>query len=146
MPLSIRRDDLLPGLKKVMGAVLWIAVAYLLVLAAVFVWQDRLLYYPAHTTVERMVAGGLHAWPSTHDFRGLVAEPAGAVRATAIVFHGNAGHAGDRAYYAHTLTPLGLRVILAEYPGYGPRPGMLGEASVVAMPKRLSRWRSASTA
>ena len=30
------------------------------------------------------------------------------------------------------LAPLGLRVILAEYPGYGPRAGALGEASFVA--------------
>ena len=35
-------------------------------------------------------------------------------------------------YYARALVPLGLRVILAEYPGYGPRSGSLGEASLVA--------------
>jgi pimeloyl-ACP methyl ester carboxylesterase len=117
---------------KVMGTVLWIAVACLLFLAAVFMWQDRLLYFPTQATVERMATGGLRAWPSPQDFRGLVAEPTGAVRGTAIVFHGNAGHAGHRAFYAQALTPLGLRVILAEYPGYGPRAGMLGEASLVA--------------
>lgn len=64
-------------------------------------------------------------------FRGLVAEPVGAVRATAVVFHGNAGHAGHRVHYAAALTPLGVRVILAEYPGYGPRGGALGERSLV---------------
>jgi hypothetical protein len=117
---------------KLMGTVLWIAVACLIFLAAIFVWQDRLLYFPMQTTVESVVNGGLRAWPSAQDFRGLVAEPAGPVRGTAIVFHGNAGHAGHRAFYAHALAPLGLRVILAEYPGYGPRPGMLGEASLVA--------------
>jgi pimeloyl-ACP methyl ester carboxylesterase len=116
---------------KAMAAVLSIAVACLLFLAAVFLWQGRLLYFPAQTTVERVASGGLHAWPSSQDFRGLVAEPTGAVRGTAIVFHGNAGHVGHRAFYAHTLTPLGLRVILAEYPGYGPRTGKPGEASLV---------------
>jgi hypothetical protein len=120
------------NLMKVMGTVLGIAVACLLFLAAIFLWQDRLLYFPAQTTVERMATAGLRAWPSPQDFRGLVAEPTGAVRGTAIVFHGNAGHAGHRAFYAHALTPLGLRVILAEYPGYGPRAGMLGETSLVA--------------
>src|SRR5690606_22871894 len=35
-------------------------------------------------------------------------------------------------WYAETLAPLGLRVLLAEYPGYGPRPGALGEESLVA--------------
>ena len=37
-----------------------------------------------------VASAGLRAWPSAQDFRGLVAEPAGAVRGTAIVFHGNA--------------------------------------------------------
>jgi pimeloyl-ACP methyl ester carboxylesterase len=117
---------------KFMGTLLWIAVVCLLFLAAIFVWQDRLLYFPAQTTVARIATGELRAWPSAQDFRGLVAEPAGAVRGTAIVFHGNAGHAGHRAFYAQALVPLGLRVILAEYPGYGPRAGMLGETSLVA--------------
>jgi len=117
---------------KAMGTVLWIVITGLVLLAAIFVWQDRLLYFPARATVERMATGGLRAWPSAQDFRGLVAEPAGAARGTAIVFHGNAGHAGHRAFYAHALLPLGLRVILAEYPGYGPRTGVLCEASMVA--------------
>ena len=117
---------------KPMGTLIWIAVACLVVVAAMFMWQDRLLYFPARTTLERVASGGLRAWPSSQEFRGLVAEPPGAVRGTAIVFHGNAGHVGHRAFYARALTPLGLRVILAEYPGYGPRTGMLGEASLVA--------------
>lgn len=115
-----------------MGTLAWIAFACLLFLGAIFLWQDRLLYFPAQTTVERVATGGLRAWPSPQDFRGLVAEPTGDVRGTAIVFHGNAGHVGHRAFYAHALTPLGLRVILAEYPGYGPRGGKLSEASLVA--------------
>lgn len=117
---------------KAMATALWIAVACLIFLAAIFLWQDRLLYFPMQTSVERAASAGLRPWPSSQEFRGLVAEPAGAVRATAIVFHGNAGHVGHRAFYAQALTPLGLRVILAEYPGYGPRAGLLGEASLVA--------------
>jgi pimeloyl-ACP methyl ester carboxylesterase len=118
---------------KYVAAVLALAVACpLLLLAAIFLAQDRLLYFPAKTSIERMTSDRLRAWPSAQDFRGLVAEPAGTARATAIVFHGNAGHAGHREYYVHSLAPLGLRVILAEYPGYGPRAGALGEASLVA--------------
>jgi pimeloyl-ACP methyl ester carboxylesterase len=117
---------------KVMGTMLLIAVAALVLPAAIFVWQDRLLYFPSQTTVERVASDELRAWPSPQDFRGLVAEPRGAFRGTAIVFHGNAGHVGHRARYARELTPLGLRVVLAEYPGYGPRAGKPGEASLVA--------------
>lgn len=89
--------------------------------------QDRLLYFPARASQSAIVTPRLAAWPSAQDFRGLVAEPAAPARATAIVFHGNAGHAGHRAYYAEALTRIGLRVVLAEYPGYGPRDGALGE-------------------
>ena len=111
---------------------LLVAAVALLLLAGVWMLQDRLLYFPARASQAEIVSPALAAWPAANDFRGLVAEPDGAVRGTAIVFHGNAGHAGDRAYYAGALTRLGLRVILAEYPGYGPREGRLGEHSLVA--------------
>lgn len=95
------------------------------------VLQQRLLYFPERATVAQLAAG-LRAWPDAEAFRGLVAEPPTPARATAIVFHGNAGHAGHRGHYAATLRPLGLRVVLAEYPGYGPRAGRPGEAALVA--------------
>lgn len=94
--------------------------------------QERLLYFPTRATVAQLASGGLRPWPDAQALRGLVAEPAGTPRATAIVFHGNAGHAGHRDHYATALLPLGLRVILAEYPGYGPREGRPGEAAFVA--------------
>lgn len=94
-------------------------------------FQDKLLYFPDSASIDEMVYGGLSPWPSVPDFRGLLAEADGQVRATAIVFHGNAGHAGHRQFYADVLTRLGLRVILAEYPAYGPRGGELGEQSLV---------------
>jgi pimeloyl-ACP methyl ester carboxylesterase len=114
-----------------MGTALWIAATCLGLLALVYVWQDRLLYFPQRAKVEELVSAGLTPWPAAEDFRGLVAEPRGAARGTAIVFHGNAGHAGHRAYYAQALVPLGFRVILAEYPGYGPRAGKPGEESFI---------------
>jgi len=111
---------------------LWIALGYLLLLAAVFLLQQRLLYLPQRAGVEQMARAPLAAWPSAEAFRGLLAVPPGAARGTVVVFHGNAGHAGHRAFYAQALVPLGWRVILAEYPGYGARDGALGEASLVA--------------
>ena len=101
------------------------------VLAAVYLLQDKLLYFPARASTGAMTTGALRPWPSADDFRGLLAEPTGPARATAVVFHGNAGHAGHRAAYAAALTRLGIRVVLAEYPGYGPRAGAVGERSLV---------------
>lgn len=113
----------------------WLAAA-LAGLAAIAMLQDHFLYFPERAPLDDMVSSGLSAWPGPDDFRGLVAEPTGPVRATAMVFHGNAGHAGHRDYYARALAPLGIRVILAEYPGYGPRTGTLGEHSFVADAER----------
>lgn len=111
---------------------LLLAVLALLCVPGVLAFQDRLLYFPERCSVGDLLTGGLQAWPDARDFRGLLAEPAGPARGTAIVFHGNAGHAGHRRFYAEALTRLGLRVVLAEYPGYGPRAGDLGETSLVA--------------
>lgn len=110
------------------------ALSAVVVWAGAFMWQDNLLYFPERASLVQMLSPGLVAWPSAADFRGLMAEQTGdgGARGTVIVFHGNAGHAGHRRFYADALTPLGLRVILAEYPGYGPRDGALGEDNLVA--------------
>lgn len=104
--------------------------------------QEKLLYHPPEMTMDeaRREAGalGLEVWPDGGgdggDFRALLAggetrsnEPSG----TVIVFHGNAGWAGDRKHYFEALEPRGFRVLLAEYPGYAGRPGRLGEKSLV---------------
>ena len=109
-----------------------LGLGWLAIVGAVALLQDRLLYLPERIEVAAAESAELKAWPSAEQYRGLIAAPHGTVVATAIVFHGNAGHVGHRAFYAQALTPLGLRVILAEYPGYGPRSGVLGEANLVA--------------
>jgi hypothetical protein len=97
--------------------------------------QDTMLYYPSSykPSSAAMASQYLQFWPSeAGDYRGFVSTvPKGRARGTIIVFHGNAGAASDRDSYAQELTPLGYRVLLAEYPGYGGREGKLGEASFV---------------
>lgn len=115
-----------------MGSLAKAAAAGAIGLALLAAFQHRLLYFPERAPLEAMVSARLRAWPRADGFRALLAEPAGPARATAIVFHGNAGHAGHRDYYAAALAPLDVRVLLAEYPGYGPRDGALGEESLVA--------------
>ncbi|MFX5570603.1 hypothetical protein ABTD96_19985, partial [Acinetobacter baumannii] len=65
--------------------------------------QDHFLYFPSKAPLTALVSGDLEAWPGEEDFLGLLAEPGGPARATAIVFHGNAGHAGHRKVYADAL-------------------------------------------
>ncbi len=111
-------------------------LAALSFLCFLYLFQDRQIYFPDNPPRAAMIAGArrldLTPWPGEEDFRGLLREPRGAARGTVVLFHGNAGHAGHREWYADNLTRLGLRVILAEYPGYGSRAGSLGEKSLVA--------------
>ncbi len=112
-----------------------LAVSLLIAVGGITLLQDRLLYFPERVPLADLLAmtraDRLQAWPGEGDFRGLVREPDGPARATLVLFHGNAGHAGHRAAYA-PLAALGVRVILAEYPGYGPRGGGISEAALVA--------------
>ena len=85
-----------------------------------------LLAYAAPPAAAALRASGLALWPAgtnVEDHQGLIATPDSAPRATVIVFHGNAGSAVQRRYYRDALTPLGYRVLLAQYPGYGGRLG-----------------------
>ncbi len=115
--------------------VLHVLIVGLLLAGGIAMFQDRLLYFPEHvalpTLLEEARHDGLRGWPAGDEYRGLLREPEGPARATLVLFHGNAGHAGHRAFYAG-LTRFGVRVILAEYPGYGPRPGKPGKETLVA--------------
>lgn len=131
--MEIARRHLRLGLRVVLYV--------LLAMGALALFQDRLLYFPDNPPLAALLADArrdsLAPWPGADDYRGLLREPAGPARGSVVLFHGNAGHAGHRAWYADELTRLGLRVILAEYPGYGSRPGKLGEDSLVADAARI---------
>ncbi|MFH2058222.1 MAG: alpha/beta fold hydrolase [Pseudomonadota bacterium] len=108
---------------------LYALIGYTALCGIVFIFQHKLLYMPDHTKVSKVQAmdNGLNFWPSFDNFQGLITqtglvEPKG----TIIVFHGNAGTALDRNFYASALSRQAYRVILSEYPGYG---GRLGKPS-----------------
>jgi len=122
------------------------AVACGALLLAAYLWQRRMIYFPdpARPPEGHCRALGLRFWPdSGDDYRGFIgmADPAGK-KGLVVVFHGNAGGAADRVYYVHALAPLGYRVVLAEYPGYGGRRGGLGERPFVADAKETVRRAS----
>ena len=113
---------------------------FFLLAAALFIvsgcdMQNRLLYFPGSSapSAESLKAENLRLWQyNAGDYRGLVAmNDTGGGKGTIVVFHGNGGIAADRTYYLKELGPLGYRVILAEYPGYGGRNGEVGEKPFV---------------
>ncbi|MFZ4536966.1 alpha/beta hydrolase [Propionivibrio sp.] len=121
---------------RVSGLVMPLSIVVLLFVGGVAMFQDDLIYFPENPPLAAVLADArrhdLTAWPGEDDYRGLLREAAGPARGTLVLFHGNAGQAVHREWYASELTRLGLRVILAEYPAYGARAGKLGEAALVA--------------
>jgi len=98
--------------------------------------QNKFLYFPNDEwpSEAMLAAENLAMWQATgSDFRGLIsASKATAPSGTIVLFHGNGGTAYDRSFYLEPLTELGFRIILAEYPKYGGRPGKVGEKPFVA--------------
>ena len=115
-----------------------IPIFYLILVLGMYFLQNFFIYYPEKTEpqfIEQAAASrDLQLWPQNPEtYRGFVSPDASQkTRGTILVFHGNAGNALDRTYYAGALNRLGYRVILAEYPGYGSRPGRPGESQFTA--------------
>ncbi len=107
---------------------------YLLLCLLVFIFQRKMLYFPNQFQLSQIEASdeGLNHWPSYEHFRGFISqENLIDAQGTTIIFHGNAGTAFHRSFYAKALSRLNMRVILAEYPGYGGRGGQPSESVLV---------------
>jgi pimeloyl-ACP methyl ester carboxylesterase len=98
--------------------------------------QNRFLYFPEPQwpTEQILVYENMKLWQATaSDYQGLIAaHDSPAPNGTIVLFHGNGGTALDRGFYFEPFMKLGFRVILAEYPKYGGRPGKVGEKPFVA--------------
>lgn len=98
--------------------------------------QNMFLYFPSSQvpSEKTLASENMKLWQATTgDYRGVIfAGEAPAPNGTIVLFHGNGGTAADRAFYFEPLMTLGFRVILAEYPKYGGRPGNVGEKHFVA--------------
>ncbi len=119
------------------------AIGYGALVVAAYLWQQQMMYFPdREKPLESHVrAVGLRFWADSGDaYRGVtsIAPPAGK-KGLVVAFHGNAGGASDRTYYVNALVPLGYRIVIAEYPGYGGRPGKLGERHFVEDAKETVR-------
>lgn len=98
--------------------------------------QNNYLYFPGGEwpSARMLEYENMRLWRATaSDYQGLIAvREAPAPNGTIVLFHGNGGTALDRGFYLKPFMELGFRVILAEYPRYGGRPGKVGEKPFVA--------------
>jgi hypothetical protein len=107
-----------------------------LVVAAAWLGQRRLIYFPDRSALPPaadVVAGAQDVTLRTEDGISLgawlVRPPAGTPdrRLAVLVAHGNAGNRLDRAPLATALVNHGLTVLLVDYRGYGGNPGSPSE-------------------
>jgi pimeloyl-ACP methyl ester carboxylesterase len=108
-----------------------ILVVALLLLAALWLGQRRLIYLPDSSAVPpagRVLPGGEDVTLTTADgirlTAWLVAPPPAVDRRVAVLYApGNGGNRLGRASLARTLVARGLTVLLLDYRGYGGNPG-----------------------
>jgi len=111
-----------------------VVLVYVGIALAACAMQERLIFYPQNESVRAMEftarAEGLLPWRTKN--RELIGWRTGSPEAEKrlLIFHGNAGHALYRGYYADLFQALGRNkweIVLCEYPGYGARPGKPSE-------------------
>lgn len=114
-----------------------LAITYVLLCALVGIFQRRIIYFPFYKSETAMLAtadscgcqpwrdesGAIIGWKSTRP------RPPAANRL--VLFHGNTGYALHRTHYLDGFEQLDggklWEVYLFEYPGFGARPGELGQ-------------------
>ena len=119
-----------------------VAGIVLIVIAGFFMFaslQRQMIYFPEVAPEAALVDTanriGIQAWRNTQGQ--LIGWRTPSIRDSArqlVVFHGNAGHALYRQYYAAGFLSQGSdwQVYLFEYPGYGARTGAPSEAEIKA--------------
>lgn len=128
-------------MRTFLKGVLYVVVfGYLIAAVVAFLFQRSLLYFPSH--VDQGGAGTTIFKPLANaagEFVGYVRPAEGASRRVAILFHGNAGEAIDRVWFAQLIPYPDVTLILAEYPGYGARQGSPSEDANVQAARDLVR-------
>ncbi|MCP1728584.1 fermentation-respiration switch protein FrsA (DUF1100 family) [Natronospira proteinivora] len=114
------------------------AVAYLAVLALLWVFQNHLLYQPNMPTRDLQADPAERGWEyeDVHLSTGDGVElhgwwiPASEARASLIFFHGNAGNISHRLESIAIFRELGLSVLIIDYRGYGQSEGSPSEGGL----------------
>jgi pimeloyl-ACP methyl ester carboxylesterase len=123
-----------------------IAIGYILICLIAFFLQRKFLYYPDNKCPEKskLHKAGLVFWPDSEEGYFGISHPKEPYsgKGLIIVFHGNAGTAWQRGFYIKSLKQLGYRILLAEYPGYGGRPGKINQTALLEDAKKTVRLAS----
>lgn len=111
--------------------ILSLAVAgYGLFLLVMFLMQRKLQYFPTHRDASGKGNEEFSPFLSpSGEFQGYLHE-GGQAKKVLLFFHGNGGEALDREWLADLDHDGRMHIVLAEYPGYGARPGTPSEKAL----------------
>ena len=128
------------------------AAAYAGLCLLVFLFQDRLVYFPgppptitpmAHGLEYRELELALSDDATVHGWY-MPAENAPDNANGALLFcHGNAGNIENRLYSSRIFHEMGLAVLLFDYRGYGKSSGRPNEEARIATPRPRTTFSSA---
>ena len=128
-----------------------VATAYLIVVVLVWVFQEKLVYFPdvgreGTITPKAMGLAYEEVQLSTEDGLTLAAwwVPRTDARGTIALFHGNAGSIASRIPYAAMFHQLGYATLLVEYRGYGTNAGTPSEAGTYRDAEAAWRYLTAT--
>lgn len=127
------------GFKAAMLNILFAAGgAYVVVVVLMYTFQRNFVFYPNDPRPTREQSGATdmdEVHFTTEDGLELFAwsaKPKQAGKPTVVLFHGNAGTLGERAYKARNFMDQGYGVMLVEYRGYAGNPGRPTEQGLYA--------------
>lgn len=123
--------------KRMVTSIAGLVVMYISVLACMFFFQRKLLYFPDTNIAapERYgISGFSDIYLKTADGISIQAwyHHAAPDMPTVVYFHGNASHLGNRAGIYSALAGKGLGVMAVEYRGYGKSKGSPSEQGIYA--------------
>ena len=131
--------ELLLSLSKSLG------LAFVVMSAASFIWQRRLVYFPSHQkpflneersrTLKKIQVKTEDGLELSHFFfEGKKNLP------LILYFHGNAGGINERAYKFDFLIERGYSVLFFEYRGYSKNPGSPSEKAFLKDAHHIFKW------
>lgn len=114
-----------------------LAVAYVVLLAAMYIFQGRLLFMGTSDIYRTPAANGWEYEDVSLDVdgeltRGWYVHSEKSARGTVLFSHGNAGNMADRLESVGLLRDLGFDVLVYDYGGYGESEGAASEARCYA--------------
>ena len=128
-----------------MTTLIFVALGVAVLLAVLWVYQRRLIYFPTHAVppVGAVLPGAQEVELKTDDgltLGGWFLPAESATAPAVIVFNGNAGNRAHRAPLAAELSRAGISVLLFDYRGYGGNPGVPTEAGLGADARAARAW------